>query len=144
MDTPNFKKGHKPNEIANDELKEMFTNCLMTVLPQAMRDVIKSRSDLNGQSGISENHAELLHLKIDKLDMQLSQLIGCITQLSERTKMSDPIYTLEEALGIMKISVDTFRRRVKAGKIRCKKDGAVIYVRRSDIEAYWAGLEYVK
>jgi hypothetical protein len=144
MDTPNFKKGYKPNENANDSIKEIITQSLLTVLPQVMKDVIQSRSDLNSRTRTENNQVELLLLKMCRLEDQLSSLADDVSRISDKVFMPDPIYTLDEALEIMQISVDTFRRRVKAGKISCKKDGAVIYVRQSDIEAYWAGLEYVK
>ncbi|WP_243349602.1 helix-turn-helix domain-containing protein [Parabacteroides sp. FAFU027] len=158
MDTPKFKTGYKPNEIAYDSLKEMITQSLMTALPQAINEVIKSRTDLHGairdvnscrtpndgKHGVNENAVELLFLKIDNLTNQFTQLTTCVAQSNDRAAMTDPIYTMEEALKILDMSYDTFRRRVKAGKLKCKKDGEKVYLRQSDIEAYWAGLEYLK
>lgn len=155
MDTPRFKTGYKPNEIAHDSLKEMITQSLMTALPQAIDEVIKSRTDLHGairgatsgrtpndgKHGVHENAVELLLLKIDGLTNQFTQLTTCVALLNDRAVMDDPIYTMEEALKLLDMSYDTFQRRVKAGKLRCKKDGDKVYVRQSDIEAYWAGLE---
>ncbi|MDP4271051.1 MAG: helix-turn-helix domain-containing protein [Bacteroidota bacterium] len=158
MDTPRFKTGYKPNEIAHDSLKEMITQSLMTALPQAINEIIKSRTDLHGairgatsartpndgKQGVSENAVELLLLKIDGLSTHVTQLTDCVTRLNDRAVTNDPIYTMEESLKILDISYDTFQRRVKAGKLRCKKDGDKVYVRQSDIEAYWAELEYLR
>ncbi|WP_243349598.1 hypothetical protein [Parabacteroides sp. FAFU027] len=97
--------------------------------------------DLIQQIGRLSNQNELLIQLVKDMSAKMDRMDDCITQLTERESLPDPIYTLKEALPRLKMSPNTFRKKEKAGLILCKRDGQKIFVRHSEIERYLACLD---
>ena len=64
------------------------------------------------------------------------------TETKSSNRSADPLLTIREAAERLGVSIETVRRRIKAGELRVIRDGRIIRIHPDDLESYIADPPY--